>query len=139
MKIICTTITMFLISLLGFSQDSTGTTITVTIQNIKNDNGHVLIGLHSSDTFMKGKDLQGIKSAIKEGKVVVTFENVAPGTYAILAMHDANDNGRMDYNDGGMPMESYGMSNNFMGFGPPQFSDAKFEVGTEPVTMEIQF
>ena len=43
-------------------------------------------------------------------------------------------NNRMDYQENGMPKESYGMSGNDMSFGPPNFEAAKFEVGEEDLT-----
>jgi uncharacterized protein (DUF2141 family) len=41
-----------------------------------------------------------------------TFENVAPGTYAIAVVHDENGNQRLDKNLFGVPTEGYGVSNN---------------------------
>lgn len=138
MKTIAFTIAFTLISLFGFSQDTIGITITVTIDNIKNDTGHVLVGLHTEDTFMKGKGIQRVKSDIIEGKATATFTNVTPGAYAIMAMHDANDNSQMDLQPNGMPIESYGMSTNPMSFGTPVFDDAKFEVADTDLNLEIK-
>ena len=137
MKTIAFTIAFTLLTLFGFCQDTKGITITVTVDNIKNDTGHLLLGLHTVDTFMKGKGIQSVKSEIKDGKVTATFTNVAPGTYAIMVLHDVNDNSQMDYEANGMPSESYGMSNNPMSFGPPEFSDAKFEVVDKDVEINI--
>ncbi len=62
-----------------------------------------------------------------------------PGTYAIIALHDENENQQMDYEANGMPKESYGMSNNPMGFGPPQYATAKFNFKNESIKMNIKF
>ncbi|GAB1857200.1 hypothetical protein MHTCC0001_20360 [Flavobacteriaceae bacterium MHTCC 0001] len=133
-------IALFLsINLSNAQEDAKGKTITVTINNISNNNGHVLLSLHTEDTFMKGRGLQNTKSKIIDGKISVTFENVAPGTYAIIALHDENDNNAMDFDESGMPQESYGVSNNPMSFGPPQFARAKFELTTEDLEMTIRF
>lgn len=99
----------------------------------------MLLGLHTANTFMKAKDIQGIKSEIKDGKITATFTNVPSGTYAIMALHDANNNERMDFDPNGMPTESYGMSNNPMSYGPPQFSEAKFEVANTDLEISIRF
>jgi uncharacterized protein (DUF2141 family) len=121
------------------AQDSIETySITVKIDNALNDNGSMLIGLHNVDTFMKGKGLDSIKSAIVDGKVEVTFEDVAPGTYAVMVFHDENDNGKMDFDATGMPLESYGMSNNPMLYGPPSFDIAKFNLENEDLELEIR-
>lgn len=137
------TLTLFLAlsfcALATYAQDSLKTfTITVKIDNALNNNGHALIGLHNESTFMKGQGIQNAKSEIAEGKVVITFENVTPGVYAIMVLHDENDNSRMDFEPNGMPKESYGMSNNPMLYGAPTFNDAKFEL-TEDKEIVIRF
>ena len=76
---------------------------------------------------------------IKDGKITLTFENVLPGDYAIMALHDENENMRMDFEDNGMPKESYGISNNVMSFGPPQYDDAKFKVENKNLKLKIRF
>ena len=76
---------------------------------------------------MKGPGIKNAESKIENGKVTVSFKDVEPGTYAIMVLHDINENNRMDFELTGMPKEDYGMSNNPMSFGPPQFDDAKFE------------
>lgn len=116
-----------------------GNTITVSIDNITNNNGSVVLALHTQETFMRGPGIKNTKSEIVDGKIKVTFENVAPGTYAVMALHDENDNHAMDFEDNGMPKESYGMSNNPMSYGPPQFATAKFEVASEDLEMNIRF
>tara|TARA_R110002049_G_scaffold71664_4_gene184482 strand:+ start:7776 stop:8168 length:393 start_codon:yes stop_codon:yes gene_type:complete len=90
-----------------------GKTITVTIEKISNHNGKVLLSLHTKDAFMKAPGIQNKESKIVDAKVEVTFEN---------------ENQRMDFEANGMPKESYGTSNNDMGFGPPQYETAKFDV-----------
>lgn len=140
MKTISTLILFVIFSSLGFSQEAkTGSHITVTIENITSNEGHVLLGLHTKDTFLKGQGVKGQKSEIKDGKVIVTFENVDPGEYAILALHDKNDNERMDFSESGMPQEPYGMSNNPINYGPPQFQLAKFKVADEDLNLSIKF
>jgi uncharacterized protein (DUF2141 family) len=139
MKNLILTIALVLTSVIGFSQEGKGITITVTIDNVKNDAGKVLMSLHTSETFMKGKGIIDAETTIKDGKVTITFENVLPGEYAIMALHDENENQRMDFEDNGMPKESYGMSNNVMSFGPPQYGDAKFKVEAKDLELNIRF
>lgn len=137
MKTLFLTATLILSSF-AFSQDN-GATITVTIDNVKNNNGKVSFALHTKDTFMKARGIMETETkTFEDNKVTVTFKNVTPGEYAILALHDENENNRMDFNENGMPKESYGMSNNPVLFGPPQFSEAKFEV-KDNMTLNIRF
>ncbi len=114
-----------------------GQTITVNIDKLQSEAGHIIVALHTEATFMKGDGIKNAKSKIVDGKVTVTFENVEAGEYAILVLHDANDNNQMDFEPNGMPKESFGASNNSMSFGPPQFSSAKFDVTNENLEMKI--
>ncbi len=139
MKILGFVFGLFLIGFNGIAQESEGITITVTVENVLNDNGKVLAGLHTEATFMKGDGIATYMGEAAKGEMTFTFENVAPGTYGISVMHDENGNMRMDFEDTGMPKESYGMSNNVMAMGPPTFEDCKFEVTDKDVALSIRF
>jgi uncharacterized protein (DUF2141 family) len=86
---------------------------------------------------MKADAIQQVSSEIVDGEIVAYFTNVKPGTYAIMVLHDENDNANMDFESNGMPKETYGMSNNPLLMGPPQFSDAKFEISDTDLEMKI--
>ena len=133
--VLCTLIS----SLFANAQETQGATITVTIDNIVNDEGKVMIALHSNETFMRGEGIMSQESTIADGKVEFTFEGVPVGTYAIMALHDANNNNKMDYEANGMPKESYGMSGNEMTMGPPNFEMVKFNVTDEDLEFNIRF
>ena len=138
MKNVLLTATLLLSIFVSKAQnESTGTTITVTIP-VPGTGGSLIAGLYNEETFMKTAPIQGTESDINEGFASITFTNVTPGTYAITLFHDKNGNKTMDFEPNGMPKEMYGVSNNPMSYGPPQWKDAKFEVGTEPITMEIR-
>lgn len=122
----------------SFSQENSNT-VTVTISNVPSEEGKVILSLHSEETFMKTNPVQKEISLIENGKASVTFQNVEPGVYGVIGFHDKNNNDRIDMSSTGMPTEAYGVSNNPMSFGPPQWTEAKFEVTNEPVTLEIRF
>jgi uncharacterized protein (DUF2141 family) len=133
-------ITFLALSLgLMVNAQNTGITITVTIENIKSNEGKVLIGLHNSETFMRADGLDNVESTIENNKATLVFKNVKPGEYALLAMHDENENYMMDFEASGMPKESFGLSNNPMSFGPPQFNEAKFAVNDKDLNFTIRF
>ena len=141
MKTFLLTITFALTSLFLNAQSSSetitkGTTLKVTVA-LNGSGGHILFGLHNESTFMKAP-LESASSEIIDGKATITFNNVKPGTYGVMVVHDKNDNKRMDFEPNGMPTESYGMSNNSMSYGPPQWNDAKFEVSNTPIEIEIR-
>ncbi|MCH2033070.1 MAG: DUF2141 domain-containing protein [Tenacibaculum sp.] len=113
-------------------------TITVTISNATSDKGIIKFGLHNKETFMVKNPLQVAESKIENGKCKIVFKNVPVGEYAITCFHDKNENGKMDFQPNGMPMEAYGASNNVMNFGPPRYDDAKFTVSDKDVSLDIR-
>lgn len=113
-------------------------TITVSIDNVLSDTGKVNYALYNKADFMK--TLVQTQSSIPKGKKsTVVFTNVAPSNYAVICFHDANSNDKMDFQANGMPLEDYGVSNNPMSFGPPNFDEAAFDVSDKNVTLEIRF
>lgn len=139
MKTIIFLIVMFVFEL-AFSQTEGNTTLTVVVENIKSNKGVVLAGLSSKETFMKtAPEFNAKAEYIEEGKVILVFENVPPGTYGLTVLHDKNSNGRMDFAATGMPEEDYGISNNtFDPYGPPRWEDAKFEIREPDVEIVVR-
>ncbi|MDY0779227.1 DUF2141 domain-containing protein [Tenacibaculum sp. IB213877] len=137
MKIIQAIVISLVMFLTGF-YTSNAQTIEVSVVNATSNEGKVSFALFTKDNFMK-IPLQQAKAIVKEGKSTVIFKNVPSGEYAITCYHDKNDNGKMDFQPNGMPIEDYGASNNVMNFGPPQYNDAKFEVTNKDVSLEIRF
>lgn len=138
MKTLALILTVLLTAFTSIAQDATVATVTVTIENVLSDGGTVLGGLHTADTFMKGMGVVNTMAPAKTGEVTLTFENIEPGTYAIVVMHDANDNKQMDM-ENGMPKESYGTTGEMNLYGPPTFEGAKFEVSGENQEFKIRF
>lgn len=132
MKTLAIIITFLISSLFGHAQE-----ITVTVDHISNDNGKVIVSLHNGETFMKGPGIFNLESKIENGKVTIIFKDVEPGEYAIMVLHDENENNSMDYHENGMPKEGYGTSNGSFHYGPPQFIDAKFKIGKEDMNINI--
>lgn len=128
---------LFLFNTIIYSQEQ-GTTIKVSVNNIAGTEGTVQFGLYTQETFMVAPPLQSAEGTIEEGKTTVTFNNIKPGNYAVLCYYDKNDNKQMDFDTNGMPLESYGSSNNNMAMGPPQWEDSKFEVQQDPIILEIR-
>lgn len=129
MKTLFTTIIALIIATLTFAQD--GNTITIEVLNATNDEGSIEYGIYDQNTFMKAAPLFSASVEIKDGKAVAVFENVPTGDYAIMALHDMNGNGKMDFQSNGMPKEAYGMSNNPMSYGPPTWADAKITLNED--------
>ncbi len=75
----------------------------------------------------RSKAFRRASSEIHQHQASCVFDDVPPGTYAITAIHDLNDNGKLDKNFLGVPTEPYGFSNDARGtMSAPKFSAASF-------------
>ncbi|MEM6641263.1 MAG: DUF2141 domain-containing protein [Pseudomonadota bacterium] len=117
----------------GFALASTtasADTLSLVVENIQKQEGVLMIALFdSAEAFNNsGAPVDATIAKVTGETVKVLFEDVAPGQYAIKMYHDANENGEMDTNMMGIPVETYGFSGNKGRFGPPPFEDAVFDV-----------
>ena len=115
--------------------------VTVTLQGIKKNAGSIVLCLWSGEAGFP--DCESGKAAkrivVPVGATSARFENVAAGTYAVSAFHDANGNGKLDSNFLGLPLEAVGMSNNQKLAGPPRFKPARFKVaGATAISIRFQ-
>lgn len=108
--------------------------LSVTVTGVKTERGKVLVALCTPETFLKaGCPYTGSQPA-QPGRVTVTVRGVPPGTYAVQAFHDENDNLDIDRNFLGLPEEGIGFGNDApIRFGPPRYADAALSVA-EPGT-----
>ncbi|GGG11156.1 hypothetical protein GCM10011344_09830 [Dokdonia pacifica] len=112
--------------------------IHVTITDIDSDEGMLYIGLYNSEDTFLSKRYKGTRSNIKDGKVVVSFQDIPEGTYAVTVFHDENSNQKLDTNFMGIPKEDTGCSNNAKGFmSAPKWKDAKFILSDTTAIIEI--
>lgn len=118
---------LFLMTTIVHAQDE-GSTIEIEILQIDNEKGQMLIGLYDSEDSWLKKPAKGMFGKITDGTSEVKFVNIPDGTYAISSFHDEDNDGELD-TIFGIPTEDTGSSNNApASFGPPKWSDAKFEV-----------
>lgn len=110
-------------------------TVQFDIQSIKHNDGKLYIQLYKGKQGYKiDKPYSATIVKAKEGTVSVTFNDIEAGDYAIRYFHDENDNGTMDTNLFGLPVEGYGFSNNaIVNFGPPNYEQMLFKVAQQPV------
>ncbi len=111
---------------------STTSTIQVTVGTLRNRRGSLGCRLYrSADGFPESPRgvVQQYRALSAPSVNGCTFENVAPGTYAIAIMHDENDNKKLDKNFIGVPTEGYGVSNNHThSLSAPTWDESKFVV-----------
>ncbi len=116
-----------------------GTTVSVVIEDVPNDNGVVRLMLCTKAGY-KGK-APCTRATLKPqgGTARHAFEGVEPGTYILQAFHDGNNNGKLDFKWFGAPKEAVGTSNNPPPhWRRPKFDEGAFVVGDEPVELVIR-
>lgn len=109
----------------------TADSITVVIENVKQDKGKVMLQLLSGKDEFEGDIEPTAKFVLKArtGEMRVFTSNLPEGDYAVRVMHDVNNNEELDTNFVGLPTEPYAFSNNVTGnFGPPHWNDVKFRL-----------
>jgi uncharacterized protein (DUF2141 family) len=124
----------------------------LTITGIRSDVGEILIALYDNAAGFNtaianagtrglmpdGGRLIGTAIRAKRGSQSTVFTQLAPGRYAVVVIHDENDNGRLDKNALGMPTEGYGFGNNARGLlSAPSFNAASITIGTAGVSTSI--
>jgi uncharacterized protein (DUF2141 family) len=111
----------------------------LTVDGVRSGSGAIMIGLydgsggfvgaiqHSTDAGLlndRGR-VAGAALRAAAGSQSIIFTRLPPGRYAAIVFHDENDNGRLDENPWGVPVEGYGFSNNAQGtLGAPSFDAA---------------
>lgn len=79
-----------------------------------------------------------VRRTIPASKPHLRIDGLAPGTYALGVIHDANSNSKLDTTLG-IPREGFGFSRDApVSFGPPKFSAAQFVIGREHVTQKVK-
>lgn len=119
-----------------------GTSVSVTITNIRSSEGVVRICMtEDEDRFPRCRNDANAHRRVVDanGTVRLTFTGVAPGRYAIAVLHDENNNNKADRALGMMPKEGFGFSRDArVRMGPPSFSSAAINIGSEAVTHSIR-
>ncbi len=108
--------------------------LTVQVYGFGDNTGKSFVGLYRvSDPWPEiKKQYIGKVIPITNKTATVVFEQLTPGTYAVAVFHDKNNNGILDKNMLGMPIERYGFSNNIREtFSAPSFKSASVEVNSE--------
>lgn len=83
-------------------------------------------------------DAQALSRSVPASQTAITFDGLAPGTYAVAIIHDENGNARLDTLMG-IPREGFGFSRNpAIGFGPPSFNAARFVVDATAAPQQVR-
>lgn len=117
----------------------------VEITGIRNDRGVVLLSLYNQAEGFPDNPNRSISKRMLTsvaGKVIMEWNGLAEGSYAIAVLHDENADGKMNTNFVGIPTEGFGFSNNKLGVaGPPSFQRASIELkgGTNRALIKLRY
>lgn len=115
-------------------------TLNVTVTSVRSTNGIVRCGLFASANGFRtpGREVQAADAAIKGGKAVCRFANVAPGKYALAVFHAEKNEASIQYGLFGKPKQGVGFSNNpSITFGAPSFDKARFAMNKPQLDLSI--
>lgn len=117
------------------------TRLAVSIKNLSPPTGTVEVTLfNSAETFMKEPYRQQSGKSNENGEFITEFIDLTSGDYAVVVVHDANDNGKLDTGFLGFGGERYRFSNNASSwFGRPDFEDARITTAPDGNMVEIDF
>lgn len=114
---------------IGAALSAHAANLSVTVENVANNKGKVLISLCDKQSFLKKCAQSRMLSANDKGVLTFEFKDIAVGDYALMGFHDENNNMKFDKDANGMPQEGWGFSRNARGkFGAPTFEDAAISV-----------
>ncbi|MDE2230202.1 MAG: DUF2141 domain-containing protein [Alphaproteobacteria bacterium] len=133
-----------LLALLAGAPAAFAAKLTVTITGVHSDKGNVYVALfNTADNFPDGDyALRHLKVRASTAPIVVTFDGIPSGTYAVACYHDEELLGHFKTNWFGYPLDGYALSNGIRAVvSRPTFADAAFPVhgaGTQ-VTLNVRY
>ena len=109
--------------------------VSVTLTGVQDRGGNMLVSLQSRDQFMKPGDAAGAVQPATGGTMTLMIHDVPPGDYAVLVMHDEDNNWTLTMKDG-RPGE--GMANTGGAISErTTFDDLKITVPAEGLSLTL--
>jgi uncharacterized protein (DUF2141 family) len=114
--------------------------VRVEVATLHSSIGHVLCTLFDSeDAYKQLRPAMRLVVDPIQPVTTCTFHDVAPGAYMISAVHDENDNGKLDKSLFGVPKEGYGVSNNHTyALKGPDFAESVVQLGDGVTSISIR-
>jgi uncharacterized protein (DUF2141 family) len=112
-------------------------TVQVEVDGIVPGGGRVRVALCQGG-LSEASCTRGDDAPASGSRALVTFQDVAPGTYAVAAYQDANGNGRLDRTGLGLPLEPYGFSGTAGRRSRPDFAEAAFPLREPGLAVRVR-
>jgi uncharacterized protein (DUF2141 family) len=111
----------------------------VHVKHVSPVTGTVEVSLFdSAESFLVTPYLQQSGKVSNDGSYTTRFAALPAGDYAVVVVHDANDNGQLDLGFLNFGGEDYAYSNQIRPwFGRPDFDEVRFTVADSEVVIEI--
>jgi uncharacterized protein (DUF2141 family) len=112
--------------------------LTVKVTSVRNDKGKVLVWAYDKGPLTeRGNVVAAAVIAAATQGVEVSLE-LPRGSYAIMAVHDENDDGKLEVPPGGPPAEGMGLTGSQGPLqGPPDFERARIELERDVMEIEL--
>jgi len=108
----------------AFGQQPSKGTIKVTIEGCQERKGQLIASIYNSEANYMKQPYRTVNIAVEPGEeLVLSFQDIPHGEYALAVFHDKNSNNELDKNWMGIPKEDYGFSNNVR----PTFRAANYD------------
>ncbi len=123
--------------LLLLASPAFATDVEVRVLNSADASGSMRVEVCSRAEWLKDCTLSG-RAVAARGVSVVVVPGVPDGVYGIIAFHDSNDNGEVDRDFVGLPVEGVGFSRNApLRLAGPRFEDAALQIAGPRVVVPI--
>jgi len=121
------------------AQSESTTELVVRVSGLTSQIGSVQVAVFDSEEQWLATSLrEEVLQLDTQPDLQVTF-SLPPGEYAVVVVHDLNNNGEHDVNLFGKPVEPFGFSNNVSHlFSAPSWEEAMVSLSSESMTIEIQ-
>jgi len=117
-------------------------TVAVTVSGVRSREGSLRAKLVRSAEGFPGSDAYVVakqRRPIEGESVRFVFEGLPYGEYAVVCLHDEDDDGALDRTLIGLPAEGVGFSSGArIRYGPPGFEEARFELAGPELELAIE-
>jgi uncharacterized protein (DUF2141 family) len=126
----------------GNSQADLRGSLNVEVDALRSNHGEVCANLFSSSKGFPQEEKRAVQKQcvkIAATPLVMKFDNLKAGSYALVVMHDENNDKSFNRNDLGMPLEGFGFSQNpEVSDRAPKFSETAFFVAGPATDVKIK-
>ncbi len=136
---------LFVLTFLTVAVTTWSQTLNITITDIKNDKGQLLLGVYTNEENYQSKEpiiWKAIpKNTVKDGVLTAQLHDLLPNTYGLALMDDEDSNWKMNFTFF-IPSEGFAFSNYYhKGITEPNFNDFRFSFSgkSQTIVMKMRY